>query len=417
LTVAFPVIVYVEQRELVRLRSLDAGYPAEEYLAVRFDVNLPTGAGADTEAAREARRVSFGASLEELRRRVAAVPEVAGVTFVDRLPTDGHRERWVELDGEAVSASQPDGTPAEAPPAGEASTASIDPSYFEVLGSPMLAGRGFTSADLAADARAVIVDQGFVDLIMRGRNPIGRRVRNADSREPVASVATDARPWYEIVGVVEELGMAAYNLRRRVPGLYLPAAPGSAGPVQMLVHVRGGDPLSFAPRFREIATAADPTLRLSDLQRADGVANDALWVLGLWLRMTFVLTAIALLLSLAGIYAVLSFTVARRTREIGVRVALGANRRRLVATIFRRPLTQVCAGIAAGFILVTAAAWFLSGHRPDGAPRATDAGLSIEQVAVLATHAAFMLGVCLLACVVPTWRALRVEPTVAMRAE
>jgi predicted permease len=417
LTVAFPVIVYIEQRELVRLRSLDAGYPAEEYLAVQLDIDLATGPGADSEAARAAQLVSFGTNLQELRRRVAAEPGVAGITFVDRLPTDGHRERWVELDDEAGVPAQSGGTTLEAPPAGEASTASIDPSYFEVLESPVLAGRGFTAADLAADARAVIVDQGFVDLIMRGRNPVGRRVRIADGREPVASGATDARPWHEIVGVVEEIGMAAYNLRRRVPGLYLPAAPGSTGPVQMLVHVRGGDPLSFAPRVREIATAADPTLRLSDLQRADGVTNDALWVLGLWLRMTFVLTAIALLLSLAGIYAVLSFTVARRTREIGVRVALGASQRRIVAAIFRKPLTQVGAGIAAGFILVTAAAWFLSGHRPDGAPRAADSGLSLEQVALLATYAVVMLGVCLLACVVPTWRALRVEPTVAMRAE
>jgi ABC-type lipoprotein release transport system permease subunit len=158
-------------------------------------------------------------------------------------------------------------------------------------------------------------------------------------------------------------------------------------------------------------------MRLSSLQRADEVTNDALWVLGLWLRMTVALTAIAVVLCLAGIYAVLSFTVARRTREIGVRVALGASRRRVVAAIFRKPLTQVGVGVAAGFILITTVAWVLSGHRPDGAPRAPDAGLSLEQVALLATYAVVMLGVCLFACVVPTWRALRVEPTEAMRAE
>jgi predicted permease len=422
LTVAFPVIVYVVQREHVRLRSLEVGFPAEEYLAVRLDMDAPIGAGAEADEAREAQGAPFVAAVEVLRRQVARDPAVAGVTFVDRLPGDGHLERRVELD-EANEAS-------DAPPAGEATLAWIDPSYFEVLGSPIVAGRGFTAADLVADARTVIVDQGFVDLMMRGRNPIGRRVRIADGRTPVESADDDSRPWYEIVGVVEELGMAAFNLRRRVAGLYLPASPGSAGPAQraqpisgfptgpqvMLVHVRS-DPLSLVPRVREIATAASATLRLSSFRRADEVTNDVLWVIGLWLRTTVILTGIALLLSLAGIYSVLSFTVARRTREIGVRVALGASRRGIVTSIFRKPLAQVGAGIAAGFVLVTAVAWFMSGHRPDGAPRAPDAGLSVEQVALLVTHALVMLAVCLIACVVPTWRALRVQPTEALRAE
>jgi predicted permease len=416
LTVAFPAVVYVEQRELVRLRSLDVGFPAEEYLAVGLAMDAATVPGGDAEAALAAQRVSFEATLETLRQRVTGEPGVAGVTFVDRLPRDYHRERWVELDDEAGFAGQAGATTAEAPLAGETSTASIDPSYFEVLGAPILAGRGFTAADLAPDARAVIVDQGFVDLIMRGRNPIGRRVRIADGREPTASGADDSRPWYQIVGVVEELGMAAFNIRRRAAGLYLPSSPGSAGPVQMLVHVRG-DPMSLAPRVREIAGATDATLRISNPGRADHVTNDVLWVLGLWLRMTVGLTAIALLLSLAGIYAVLSFTVARRTREIGVRVALGASRRRVVAAIFRKPLTQVGIGVAVGAALVTAAAFVMSGYQPDGAARLPDAGLTLRQIAMLALYAAFMLGVCLLACVVPTRRALRVEPTEAMRAE
>jgi putative ABC transport system permease protein len=111
---------------------------------------------------------------------------------------------------------------------------------------------------------------------------------------------------------------------------------------------------------------------------------------------------------------VLSFTVARRTRDIGVRVALGANRRRVLSATFRRPLTQVGLGIAAGAILIAVGAQVLS--------RTTQfegsmTGLSAGQVGLLMIYSAFMLGVCLLACVVPTRRALRVEPMVAMRAE
>src|SRR5690606_20858643 len=156
--------------------------------------------------------------------------------------------------------------------------------------------------------------------------------------------------------------------------------------------------LALAPRVRTLATDVDPTLRLVDFRRADQVEDGILWIIGMWLRVTVVLTAIALLLSLAGIYAVLSFTVARRTREIGVRVALGASRRSVLSAIFRRPLTEVGLGVAAGGTLVAAGAFALSGG-----------ALSIAEVALLVAYVTLMLGVCLLACVVPTRRALGVE--------
>jgi ABC-type lipoprotein release transport system permease subunit len=155
-----------------------------------------------------------------------------------------------------------------------------------------------------------------------------------------------------------------------------------------------------------VATAADPALRVTELQRVDQVTSAMLWVLGMWLRIALLLTAIAVLLALAGIYSVLSFTVARRTREIGVRVALGASPRRVVGAIFRRPLTQVGLGVAAGGAVIAAAGLAASGG-----------GFTPGQAGMLVAYAAFMLGVCLLACIVPTRRALRVEPTEALRAE
>jgi putative ABC transport system permease protein len=172
--------------------------------------------------------------------------------------------------------------------------------------------------------------------------------------------------------------------------------------------------MALVPRVRAIAATLDPTLRLTEFQRVDQVANDFVWVLGMWLRATLMMTAVALLLSLAGIYAVLSFTVARRTREIGVRVALGASRRGVLAAVFRRPVTQVSLGVAAGATLIGFGAEALSRTTQfENTPIALSGG----QVALLMVYAAFMLGVCLLACVVPTRRALRVEPMVAMRLE
>jgi ABC-type antimicrobial peptide transport system permease subunit len=144
-----------------------------------------------------------------------------------------------------------------------------------------------------------------------------------------------------------------------------------------------------------------------------------LWIIGMWLRITLIVTGIALLLSLAGIYAVLSFTVARRTREIGVRVALGASRQRIVSAIFRRPLIQVGVGVIAGGVLVTLITVVLSAPPDTGlAGLATAArALTLAQAGQIVAFAILMMGVCLLACIVPTRRALGIEPTEALRAE
>jgi ABC-type antimicrobial peptide transport system permease subunit len=196
--------------------------------------------------------------------------------------------------------------------------------------------------------------------------------------------------------------------------LYFPAVPGSHGGLNLIVRGRGA-PLTLAPRVRELATSVDPSLRIEAMTRLDQVVNPLLWFLGLWMRITIGLTAVALLLSLAGIYAVLSYTVARRAREIGVRAALGASARHVITSIFRRPLTQVVVGVAAGGALIALAAIAaqhthdFSGTRPQG--------LTLGDIALLIGYAIVMFGVCMLACVVPTFRALRVQPTEALRAD
>jgi putative ABC transport system permease protein len=180
--------------------------------------------------------------------------------------------------------------------------------------------------------------------------------------------------------------------------------------------VRGqGDPLSLASRVRALATEVDPALRIEQMTRLDQVAAPQLWFLTLWTRIIIGLTAVALLLSLSGIYAVLSYIVARRTREIGVRVALGASARRVITSIFRRPLTQVTLGVIGGSILIVVAAIAVQ-HTEEFAgiePR----GPTFEEAALLSGYTILILGVCMLACVVPTLRALRVQPTEALRAE
>jgi putative ABC transport system permease protein len=410
-TVAFPSVVFIEQRELRRIESFDVGFAADEYLGLRVDMDV-VDSRADAEAAATAQRARYRARLDELRRRVAAEPGVAGVTFVDRLPRMFHREGYVEVEGATIAPGHGGLAATKAFPAlHEVSFAWIDPSYFDVLKTPILAGRAFNSGDVSPDPRVVIVDQAFVDQLLQGRNPIGRRMRFVEAKSDGQRV--EALPWIEIVGVVKDLGMTFVAHQHRAAGVYLPADL-AYGPFHMAVHA-SGDPLSLGPRVREITAAVDPMLRLSNLQRVDQIADGMLWIVRMWLSVSVLLAGIAVLLSLAGIYAVLSFTVARRTREIGVRVALGASRRRLVAAIFRRPLTHVTLGVAAGVTLIVLLAVLLASG--EGGLGRIEGGFSLSNVALLLAYAALMLGVCLLACVVPTRRALNVEPTEALRAE
>jgi hypothetical protein len=322
------------------------------------------------------------------------------VTLVDRRPAEYHAERRVDV----VSMA---GTPSV-----QVSTARIRPSYFDVLQAPVRSGRAFNNADLSPEARVVIVDQGFVDQVMPGRNPVGHRVRI--STGPMLDSNSSQLPWHEIVGVVKELGMRHPVQRSPSAGLYLPLVPGSRSSMSMIVRGRG-DPLTVAPRIRALATSLDPSLRIEEMTRLDKVVTPLLWFLGLWVRIMVGLTAVALLLSLAGIYAVLSYTVARRTREIGVRVALGAGARRVITSIFRKPLTQVVIGVVAGTTLIALAAIGLQQTQEYAGMKGR--GLSFGEAAMLIGYAILMLGVCMLACVVPTMRALRVQPTEALRAE
>ena len=405
--VVFPAIVAFENFMLLRMQNFDPGFATEEFLAVQLERDEPLNDSANADAATPERNARMAATLEELRRRVAAQPGVAGVTFAENLPATGHPERWIELGSDATGLA---GRGANIqPPLRVATVAEIDSSYFDVVNAPILAGRGFNAAD--AGSRVAVVDQGFVEEVLQGRNPIGQQVRFANPGNPAGP-----SEWYEVVGLVGNVDVGApYRSNGKAAGFYLAGKPELFSEVHMMIHFRGGDPMTVAPSVREIATAVDPSLRLVAIQRVNEINSGMAWVLWMWLRITIMMSSMALLLSLAGLYAVMAFTVAKRTREIGVRVALGGSSQRIVTAIFRRPLTQMGLGILAGIAIVTAAIMMYPNTDAPGADQAV--GLSIEAAAMLTAYAALMVGVCMIACVVPTRRALRVEPTVALRTE
>jgi putative ABC transport system permease protein len=399
LTVMFPAVVMLLRSESNRIASKDAGFPTQEYLGVKVAIDGPP-AETMTPDAGAALAARFSTSMETLRQRLEGEPAVAGVTFTSALPQDYHAERQLAVE------SMPE------KPLSWVATAQIDPSYFDVLQSPVIAGRAFTSGDLSPDARVVIVDQGFADLVMPGRNVIGQRVRISTTTKVDSNWAE--LPWYEIVGVVKELGMAFALERSRPAGVYRPIVPGRRTTLNIVVRGRG-DPLAIGPRVRDLAAAVDPALRIEQVTRIDQLKTPLLWFLGLWQKIIMGMTAVALLLSLSGIYAVLSFIVARRTREVGVRVALGASARKVVTALFRRPMIHVSLGVIAGSVLIAVAAVAVQYTEEfSGIP---PRGLTAGEIGMLVVYALLMLGVCALACIVPARRALRVQPMEALRAE
>ena len=382
ITVLFPVMALATQRDMAGLRSVKVGFAEAEFLSMRLEMD----AGSPADTSRTALIARRGAAYRALERRLEADPRVRGVTFADRLPRMHHPPRVVELDGGGQAAPDPRW------PGHRVRTASVDTDFFAVLEAPILLGRGFHPGDLASGARPVIVNQSFVDRVLGGRNPIGRRMRYANG--------DTAEPWHEIVGVVGDLGM---SLGDGAAGFYHPAAPDAEHPAHLAIHVRG-DPRAFAPGLHAIAAAADPALRLHDVVPMDALSDPEIRFLGTWFWLIVGFSALAILLALAGIYAVMAFTVAQRTREIGIRVALGADARRIVAAIFRRPLTQVAIGITAGGIITAVLPSLVGGE------------MTVMLAGVAATQMVVTMAICMLACIVPTRRALAVDPGEALRA-
>jgi putative ABC transport system permease protein len=384
--VALPSATFFVRRHVTQVQSLDVGFRAQEYLSVRLEANRQDVAAGGAEMSRPELRARFRAICDELSRRLSAEPGVRAVTFADHLPRTHHPRRRIEVDdaGPGPDAAVPH----------RVSTATVAPDFFDVLGVPILVGRGFHSGDLD-----VVVNQSFVDRVLKGGYPIGRRMRYLTGDSDAASTPG---PWHEIVGVVTDAGMIGDDVAESA-GVYHARTSGMEMPVHMAVHVNG-KPESFAPRLRVIATAVDPTLRLRDLMPLDAVGSS------LWLEFNFlgqvlaIVSAVALLLALAGIYSVMSFTVSRRTREIGIRVALGADARWIVASVFSRAAAQVGLGIAAGGFLVCVLTQAVT-------------GLAAQEVLAVTAYMLLMMGVCMLACIVPTRRALAVEPTEALRAD
>ena len=369
---------------------------ATPLLRATLDVSRdPASAGKQLTAEEIAR---FTARMTAWMQRVEAEPGVSAVTYANRFPG----EEWY-----AAFEADAEGPQAESSlerVAIDGGANRVAPNFFDVLGVRVLAGRGFSPADASPGAHTVIVDQVFAERLAGRGNVLGRRIRY---RDVTSEGASEYSPWFEIVGVVPAFANAFVPgaLKDPDPRLYHAAQPGDNMPVTVMIQVNGGDPTRLSQRLREVSASVHPTLKLEELL---GVVQDfnhnkqAAWYLSIGI---IAVTASVLLLSAAGIYAMMSFTVAKRRREIGIRAALGADARRVLMGIFGRASAQIGGGVAAGLAVAIAFEWLAPGTLGDRGP------------VLLPAVAAVMFAIGVLAALGPARRGLAVQPTEALRDE
>ena len=374
--------------EMLRVSLQEPTFPPGEYLATWFaverDVDAVTTALEDSAAAENARAVTAA-----LLARLETEPGVVGMTVIKGTPWSG-----------GVGSYEAEG--ADRPPQ-RVRVLSVDTSYFGVFGMRTIAGRGFASADAALPPgdRPVVVNRAFVTELLGGRGgPVGRRVR-------LPSSADTANPWHVVVGVVDDSRVAVREPGETGARLYRVTTPAElGGNSRLVIRLRAQTVEGFTPTLRRIATSVDPMLQLSPPQSLHAIHREDARESVYAAVAIALITGSVLLLSAAGIHALMSFTVNQRRREIGIRAALGAPTRRILASVLTRATRQLALGVGIGLAVAVALDQASGGVLLDG-----------TALLLVPVTAAFMLAVGLLAAAGPARRGLRVQPTEALRTE
>ena len=362
-------------------------FPAREYLSTRLVLDrTPEDIAADANGERY--RAQMAKTFGELSRRLTAEPAVASVAYGTRIPGMKFFYTPIEIDGVQRSEQT------------FIRTAQVSANYLESFQAPLVSGRMFTEADRGRNV--AIVDRTFVRVILNGQDAVGLQVRDAgaEDRKP--------GPWLEIVGVVGDLTEDT-NKTPTDAMLVSPAAPETIRPLYVAVRARG-NAATLSSRVRILAGDVDPSLRLDELTTVDNIGEADRVTLDFFARLLGGISIVAMILATAGVYALMAFTVSRRTAEIGIRVALGANPRRIVLTTFSRNFAKVLIGLVVGTIPAALVSFSLG---PEVAPIA---GYKLS-ILVCAMATLTVAAATIMACVAPARRALQIQPITALKSE
>ena len=366
----------------LRLIHVDRGYSGDRVLSTRL--NLPRSRYPNDES-----RLLFDQRLLE---RLRTLPGVRSAALVSALPLTG--EHWGDLINEDGDTRPPIERPS-------ANFRFVSPHYFDAMGIRLVAGRAPSEADQSH--RVAVVSENVARQVWPGEEPLGKRIKRTDDAEAAAC---------EVIGVVEDV--RAVRLDQQPPLMvYVPYWDGPywQGGIQRgatYVMQTSGDPRSMVPAFRDAVRQVDPELALGEVRTMQQVLDDSVGQRRFQMMLVWVFAASALLLACLGIYGVVSYTVSRRAREMGIRMALGAQSAGLSLLVVRQEMRPVVVGLAAGVLgalgvgrLIESLLFGVGAHDPTTVAAAT----------------LFLAGVAAVACWIPARRASRVDPAAALHQE
>jgi putative ABC transport system permease protein len=368
-------------RSFMNLRSADAGFESAPLMTLRLYL---TGEPYATNDARARRG-------DEIVRRIETLPGVEAAVASNLVPLDGGGggARLVLVGREF--------RPGEEPVFG---FTAVTPHLLKTLGVPLTRGRDFTDAEGQSRQPVALINETMEARFWPGENPVGRQFRLTDP------ATTDT---FTIIGVVRDIRHDEIEPQdESSPQAYVPYAYAATPNTGVTIRVASGDPASITAAVREEIRRIDPGIPLFAVRSMDEVKQQGSWQFGLfgWLFSAF--GAVALLLAATGVYGLLSYAVSQRTQEIGVRMALGAERRDVVHLIVGQGLRLAALGIAFGLVasfgVTHVIASLLFNITPTDAASFVGASLFLTAIAAAASY-------------VPTRRATAVDPLIALRAE
>jgi predicted permease len=364
-------------RSLDRLRGFDPGFRTEHLLTFSID---PVGAGRTPEESR--------ALYARVRDRLLELPGISNVTMAsEALMTDSHNVQTVHVEGYTRKEDE-DTNP---------NVAAVGPTFLKTMGMRLLAGRDLEESDGASAPKVAVVNETFARYFFGTKSPIGRHF----------GWSRDGDLPYEIVGVVQDA--RTNNLRETIPRfIYVPYLQYEDVPGLIYYARTASDPLAFASSVRDAVRGVDPGVPIADLRTMTATIDESLFIDRIIASLSAGFSLLATVLAGIGLYGVMSFAVARRTREIGLRVALGADRARILRLVLVEVAMLAGIGVAIGLPGGWGLGKLVQSRLFEMGPMDLPSAVGAFAVVVVAT---------LLAGTLPALRAMHVEPATALRDE
>jgi putative ABC transport system permease protein len=373
-------------QSFMRLQRMDLGVQTGNLLTVYLSRFV-------TNASPEELLTAYTHTWTRVMQRLAELPGVVKVGGSFGIPYKERPEQREKQQVSTVGQSQEEQRQ-NAP----VMTEMVDPSFFDTLGIPFVAGRNFNDNDTPSSEQVIIVSRHTAETLWPGREPIGQKL--------LIGSAYTGNVWRRVIGVVGDTKWHAAETGKGFE-LYASHLQYPIPAIHMLLRTTN-DPASLIPQVRRVIHDVNPDIAINDIQPMDEVITDALWQRRLWGVLFALFAAVALLLAAVGLYGVMSYLVSQRTREIGVRVALGARPLDIQRLIVGQGLKPLGLGVTLGLLGAVGLSRMMTSLL---------FGVSAYDVPTFGGVSLLLGVVALAACVIPARRAATIEPTTALRAE